>query len=231
MASITDQTPVRRITALSSASLGADSTDPGPSSAQNPDIDLCAQKTAMVTENNPPSGLLGLTQLQVKALLLQISFALTNGGYSFVDTYNRVGKYLLPSRILASNGYLKQDYFELYGDEGTSAAVQIPAAWSGKDNISNLTDFLAARDLQENLMFFNISELYADLVRNNSIRSGDKPATIMGMLFVAHVSNAEQARVWRTTGVGKSREDVPLGDYYSLGKYAATVLAAPTGII
>jgi hypothetical protein len=231
MASVTDSTPVRRTSNLNSSSLGTDSTDPGPRGAASPDVDKCASKTLMVSSSNPSGGLFNLTQQQVKALQVQIGYALSNFNPSAVDPYNRVGKYLLPGQMLVEAGYIKEDYYALYGSTGESAAVQIPAAWTGNNSINNLTDFLNALELQENLIFVQLNELYTDLLRNNGIKSGDKPATIMGMLFVAHVSSANDAKRWRDTGIGKDVSGYDLGDFYSLGKYAATVLAAPTGII
>lgn len=231
MASVTDAQPERRTSSLVSNSLGADSSDPGPRAASSPDVEKCAAKTAMVSGANPPSGLLGLTQLQIKALQVQIAFALTNNIYTAVDPYNRVGKYLLPSTVLVENNYIKDDYFRIYGSTGQAAAIQIPAAWTGKNSMSNLTDFLAAEELQETLMFDHLNDLYTELLRNNGIKAGDKPATIMGMLFVAHVSTSADARRWRDSAVGNDIGGYPLGEFYSLGRYAATVLAAPTGII
>lgn len=231
MASVTDAAPVRRTSNLSSSSLGADSNDPGPRGAASPDADKCASKTFMVSASNPSSGLFNLTQQQVKALQVQMSYALANFNPNAVDPYNRVGKYLLPGTALVEAGYIKEDYFEIYGSTGEAAAVQIPAAWTGKDSMNNLTDFLAATELQESLMFTQLNELYTDLLRNNGIRNTDKPATIMGMLFVAHVSTVTDAKRWRETGIGKDVSGYDLGDFYSLGRYAATVLSAPTGLI
>ncbi len=226
-----DTAPVRKTSESSASSTGIDSTDPGPKSAETPSPELCAQKTSMVAGANPLGPVGTLTTLQVKALQVQIAFSMTNNLYTAVDSYNRVGKYQFQTRSLVNYGYIKEDYYKLFGQTGESAAVQIAAAWSGKDNISSLTDFLAAEDLQESMMFKITEENYSSLVRNSGIRTGDKPGTVMGMLFVAHVSDAAAAKTWRDTGTGNDISGEPLGLYYSLGRYAGVVLSAPTGII
>lgn len=231
MAIVTDAAPERRVSILQSTSTGLDSSDVGPSSAPSVDTALCAPRTAMATTYNPLDGIQGLTQLQVKALMLQMSFSLTNGSFAVIDAYNRLGKYLLNSEKLVKKFYLKEDYFDTYGSQGTNAAIHLPAAWTGRDSIANLTDFFAATEVQENIMYQLLAEYYDELLRNTGIKSGDQPSTIMGMLFVTHMSSSTAAQQWRATGLGSDISGSKLGSYYSLGRYAGIVLSSPTGII
>jgi hypothetical protein len=230
MASINDQTPPKRTSSLSAESTGTGSTDPGPKSATTPAIDRCAKKTDLVTAKNPPGGLIGLTAMQVKALQVQIALALTNNLYTAVDPENNVGKYLFSTDTLVTRGYIKEDWYKEFGQSGEGGTVHLLGAWSKKDGISSLTDFLAAEQLQEGVMYQQLTENYNALLRNTGIKSGDTPGTIMGMLFVAHMAGATAAKSWRDTGIGQTSDGTSLGDYYSLGKYAGDVLASPTGI-
>ncbi len=231
MASVTDENPTRRISSLQANNTGSDSTDPGPSGATTTDTTLCAPRTDMVTAYNPLDGIQGLTQLQVKALMLQIGYSLTGSNYSAIDSYNRIGKYLLNSQLLVGKQYIKEDYFETYGNQGQNAALHLPMAWTGRNSIAGLVDFFAASEVQESIMYQLLSEYYDEMTRNNGIKTGDLPGTIMGMLFVAHMSSASDAQQWRAKGTGVDIGGSKLGTYYSLGRYAGTVLSAPTGII
>jgi hypothetical protein len=87
-----------------------------------------------------------------------------------------------------------------------------------------------AEQLQESIMYTQLTENYNVLLRNTGVKTGDTPGTIMGMLFVAHVLGPAKAKQWRETGVGQAEDGTSAGDYYSLGKYAGDVLASPTGI-
>jgi len=231
MASVTDATPVRRVSVLQSDNKGLDSTDSGPSSSTTVDTTLCAPRTDMVTAFNPLDGIQGLTQLQVKALMLQIGYSLTTANYNAIDSYNRIGKYLLNSASLVNKLYIKEDYFETYGNQGQNAALHLPMAWTGKNSIASLTDFFAATQIQESIMYQLLAEYYDDLVRNNGVKSNDLPGTVMGMLFVAHMSSTSEAQQWRAKGTGVDVSGAKLGTYYGLGRYAGTVLSSPTGIL
>jgi hypothetical protein len=230
MASIAEQTPPKKTTTLSAESRGAGSTDPGPKSASSPYADLCARKTDMVSGKNPPGGILGLTAGQVKALQVQMAFTLSNNLYSAVDPNNNAGKYMLSTDILVSQGYIKEDWYKEFGKTGTGGVIQLPGAWTKKNGISNLTEFLMAEQLQESIMYTQLTENYNVLLRNTGIKAGDTPGTIMGMLFVAHVLGPAKAKQWRDSGVGQADDGTSAGDYYGLGKYAGDVLASPTGI-
>lgn len=230
MATINDQRPPKRTTILSAESSGTGSTDPGPKNATTPNVDRCAKKTDLVTAKNPPGGLVGLTATQVKALEVQIALALTNNLYTAVDPNNNIGKYLFNTDILVTRGYIKEDWYKEFGQTGEGGVVHLLGAWTKKDGMSSLSDFLAADQLQESIMYQQLTENYNSLLRNAGIKSGDTPGTIMGMLFVAHVAGATAAKTWRDTGTGSSADGTLLGDYYSLGKYAGDVLASPTGI-
>jgi hypothetical protein len=230
MASINDLTPPRKTTTLSAESKGVGSTDPGPRIAPPPIVENCAKKTDLVTAKNPPGGILGLTAMQVKALHVQIALILSYGQYSAVDPYNKIGKYLFDTSVLVAQGYIKEDWYREFGQEGTGAAVQLLGSWTKKDGITGITDFLAAEQLQESIMYSLTTENYSALLRNNGIKSGDTPGVIMGMLFVAHVLGVSAAKTWRETGVGNDRDGTEAGLYYSYGKYAGDVIASPTGI-
>lgn len=231
MASVTDAAPVRRTSTLIADSKGADSTDIGPSGAVATDLSRCAARTDMARAGNPPGSLPALTELQVKAILVQMAFALTGNTYSAIDAYNRLGKYLIDPQLLVDKNYIKEDYYKTYGNKGQSAAIHKSASWTGKDSISTLQDFLQAQDVQEDLVYQSLSVNYDDMLRTGAIKTNDKPGTIMGMLFVAHMSSTAQAKQWRTTGLGQDPAGNKLSDYYALGRYAGSVLSSPTGIV
>lgn len=230
MASINDLTPPRKTTTLSAESSGVGTTDPGPRNAPAPIIENCAKKTDLVPAPNPPGGILGLTAMQVKALQVQMALTLSYGQYSSVDPYNNVGKYLFSTAALVAQGYIKEDWYREFGQQGEGAAVQLLGAWTKKDGMSGITDFLAAQQLQESIMYVLLTDYYSALLRNNGIKSGDTPGVIMGMLFVAHVLGTSAAKTWRDTGIGSAADGTQAGMYYSYGKYAGDVLASPTGI-
>ena len=204
--------------------------DPGPKSATSPAPDLCAKKTDVVTGKIAPGGIIGLTGGQVKALLVQMALSLSNNSYTAVDPTNRVGKYQFSTDVLVSRGYIKEDWYLEHGQSGAKGTVHQLSAWTKKDGISKLTEFLSADQLQESIMYTLLTDYYNALLRNLGIKTGDTPGTIMGMLFVAHMVGTNTAKKWRETGVGQTSSGTNLGDYYSLGKYAGDVLSSPTGI-
>ena len=231
MANITDTAPVKRTTVATADGRGAATiADPGPATALSPEPDTLASKASLVSAPNPPGGIQILTMLQVKALMTQIAFSSSNGMYSAVDPYNNVGKYLFNTEFLVNSGYVKSDYYERFGQTGSSGTVQITGAWTGKNSISSLGEFLIAEDTQESLMYQFLAENYTGLLRNGGIKTTDGPSVVMGMLFVAHKIGTKNAKIWRETAAGTTEDNTPVGVFYSQGRYAGEVLSVPTGV-
>lgn len=209
---------------------GGISTDPGPASAGTPPGAKMASKSDMVSAPKAPSGIGNLTAVQVKAIILQIAFSETKSNPGAVDVNNYCGKYQFTAQNLVDLGYIKADYYEQYGQGSNTGAVHIAGAWTGKNNIQDLGDFLAAEPLQDNAMFQLLNSYYESLNRLNGIKPGDTVSTIAGMLCVAHALGPSAAKKWRDTAVGEDVYKTPGGSYFGIGQYAVDVLSIPSSI-
>lgn len=204
---------------------GGISNDPGPASAGTPPSAKLAAKSDMVAAPKAPSSLNDLTAVQVKAIILQIAYSETKVNPRAIDVNNYCGKYQFTTQNLVDLGYIKADYYEQYGQSTGTGAVHIAGSWTGKNNITNLSDFLTAEALQDAAMFQLLTEYYDSLNRLNGIKPEDTVSTIAGMLCVAHALGPVAAKRWRDSGVGEDVYKTPGGVYFGIGQYAVDVLS------
>jgi len=208
----------------------------GPQSAPPPIPSRCAPKSLMNNEVavNPPKGIGSLTKTQIKALLLQIAYSESRVDYSAVGVGNQLGKYQFDTDVLVEYKYIKPDFFRKYtqfDQIGSLGAVKIDQAWTNREGMNSVRDFLAATGVQEKVMFQRLTDLNTQLQNNRAILPQDTVSTRLGMLYVAHRIGLSAAKRWRDTGVTEvSTTREPAGVYFSLGRYAGEVLSAATKV-
>lgn len=226
--SISNVAAEKKTIAKTSTPVSGVSKDPGPASAPMPANSQLASKSDLVAAPRPASSVGILTLVQTKALLLQIGFSETKNKYEVVDVNNHCGKYQFTGQNLVDLGYIKEDYLAEYGQGSSTGVVHIAGSWTGKNNVSNLGDFLMAESLQDAAMLRLLTQYYESMSKLNAIKPNDTVSTIAGMLCVAHAIGPTAAKKWRDTGVGEDLYKVPAGIYFSIGQYAVDVLGVPT---
>lgn len=178
----------------------------------------------------------GLDSTQCKALLVQIAFAETDSNPSF-NTGGRIGRYGVNAIILCSYDYIKSDYLRSYKAD----AINKREAWTGKDNINSLSDFLNSVSIQDKVMSTFIVDVYGKLNRTTprGIDFGDDPCQVAGMIAVAYLykdktqfigsdvwAMAQEAAAWRTKNNTASVNGVTPAQAYNQGRHAIDVLSS-----
>lgn len=182
----------------------------------------------------------GLNALQVTALLTQIAYSESD----FSAEYNaneRIGRYGANAIILAEYGYIKPDYLTKY----KLLAVAATGAWTGKDNINSVKDFLNSAAAQDEVMSNFVKDAHAALSKTSpaGIKGGDSVCTVAGMIYVAYFfRNAVSGRAgsnldamvneavrWRKQGTGITFVGKTAVEVYNQGRYAIDVLSV-TGL-
>jgi len=201
--------------------------DPGPKLAATQQPTKLMPKELLNRDDIPnPSGAIGpLTQFQVKCLMAQLAYAESNFNYAQVDSTNTyLGRYQIGAYAFQDIKYVKPEYVTKY----TTEAVRYPDAWYGTDNIKSAEDFLAAKGVQEKVMFTLLKQNYDALIKKSNEKYGIDPlddlCTVAGMLAVSLLLGPGGARTWRLTGGGDNRA-VSAAAYYNRGRYAIDVLA------
>jgi hypothetical protein len=100
-----------------------------------------------------------------------------------------------------------------------------PNSWTGKDGITNKTDFLNNPTVQESTMESITKTNYSRLVSSGAITADMPPENVGGMLSVAHLLGAGGANTWRKGGGGADANGTTGDDYFQRGKYAVGQLA------
>jgi hypothetical protein len=146
----------------------------------------------------------------------------------------KLGKYQNSDYLLTSYGYKNSD--------GT---------WATKDGVDSNDIFLAATEVQDNIMNTFMQEQYIKLIQQGAIRDGDSKETVAGMLALAYqyqdlgnpalkqnlfnpdgtvntenYSIASRANVWRNTGQTVDSQGRPGHIYFNAGRYAVRTLGA-----
>ena len=201
--------------------------DPGPKLAATQPVSKAMPKDLLNKEDIPnPSGAIGpLSQFQVKCLMAQLAYAESNFNYAQVDSTNTyLGRYQLGAYAFLDLKYIKTEYVTKY----TTEAVRYPDAWFGTDGISNAEEFLAAKGVQEKVMYALLKLNYEALIKKSNEKYGIDPnddlCTVAGMLAVSLLLGPGGARTWRQTGGGDARA-VSAAAYYNRGRYAIDGLA------
>jgi len=212
---------------------GEEQLDPGPQSARSQGLYLGKDipKSLLVSENNPapPGGVGRLNQLRTKAVMTVISKTVSGFSYTFVSGAQQAGKYQFDSDALTSLGYIKPDYYALYGRD----TITKDGAWTGLDGVGNLQAWSRSIGIQEKAMYRRLIRHYETMNNNGAIKSTDNLCTIAGMLCVAHIlgpgvgtEKDPGAKRWRETGGGQNINGFTGTYFFALGRYAIDVLAA-----
>jgi hypothetical protein len=212
---------------------GEEQLDPGPQSARSQGLYIGKDipKSLLVSESNPapPGGVGRLNQLRTKAVMTVIGKAVSGFSYTFVSGAQQAGKYQLDADILTSLGYVKSDYYALYG----RSTITKDGAWSGLDGVDNLQTWSSSTGIQEKAMYRLLTKHYETMNNNGAIKSMDNLCTIAGMLCVAHILGTgvgteknPGAKRWRETGGGQNINGFTGTYFFALGRYAIDVLAS-----
>lgn len=123
--------------------------------------------------------------------------------------------------------------------------------WTGKDGIDTNDIFLAATEVQTNIMRDYLQEQYIELIRAGAIRENDTKEIIAGMLALSYqyhditnpqlnykvyntegtinlenYSAASRANIWRANGQTLDSRDRPGHIYFNGGRYSISTLGA-----
>ena len=112
---------------------------------------------------------------------------------------NYVGAFQAGAAFLATAGYIKMEYANnpsSFFDVGVKSGAVGGIAWTGKDEIRSLNDFLNSQSAQFNAKFINDSIWSNQLIKNGIYDpAATDPSTIAGSMMVAHLlggGNASQ---------------------------------------
>lgn len=191
----------------------------GPSGALGKSINKKLPLDSLSTAPTPPGGIGDLSTGEVRALMAQIGFRESSNNYSAVNQLGYLGKYQFGAAALVDRGYIKSESYRTLGN----AALANPSSWTGKDNITSKEAFLASTQIQEKVMYDQLSANYRRMQFNGRITPSDDKSTISGMLAVAHLLGPNSN--WRTTGSGSDANGVGGAEYFNLGRYSAEVLS------
>ena len=179
----------------------------------------------------------GLTAKQQKALIVEIGYA-ESGAKVDYKTTDRVGKYAINAVLLAEYGYIKNDYLSKYKLD----AINHDAAWTGKDAIRSLDDFLKSATAQDICMVSFVKDAYSKLCSSRGIWFDDSICVAGGMIYVAYFFRDQTqafgsdvnamitaANNWRKQNVGRDKSDATPHDMYNRGRYAIDLLSQVAG--
>ena len=182
----------------------------------------------------------GFIAPQVTALLTQIAYNESD----FASDYNggeNIGRYGVNAVLLAEYGYIKPDYLTRY----QTRAIVDGNAWTGKDSVSSIKDFLNSVAAQDSVMVSFVKDAYKALSKSRptGIKNGDSICTIAGMIYVTYLfrnavaknvgSNLDAmisaAASWRKSNSGATQHGKTPIEVYNQARYAIDVLSV-TGI-
>ena len=201
------------------------SLDPGPQSALSQNVlKPCPTNFLTRSDNpNPPGSIGPLSQLQVKALMTQISFVESNCNYNPPGNSTYLGKYQLGLLALIDVGYIKFQAKTWYGS--SNAGLSQSDSWTKKNGIDSKERFLASRNDQENAMYQLLQTNFNYLRQSGGIKADDDLCTVAGMLAVAHLLGHGDAKKWRQSGSGADANGTTGTSQFNRGRYAIDVLA------
>jgi hypothetical protein len=157
-----------------------------------------------------------------------------SGAINFNVSSLKLGKYQNSDYLLTRYGYKNSD-----------------GSWATKDGVDSNEVFLAAAEVQDNIMNTFLQEQYQELIKQGAIRDGDSKETVAGMLALAYqyqdlgnpqlkqnvyntdgtvnlenYSIASRANVWRENGQTVDSQGRPGHIYFNGGRYAIRTLGA-----
>lgn len=132
-----------------------------------------------------------------------------DGLYTYIDAGTQaVGKYGHTAKQLYDAGYVSGE--TIFNDQMAS-----PTAWTGKQNINGITDYLANPHVQELVQQGNLVQDYQSLVNLGGITPEDRPENVMAMLASSMTSNPDIAATVRRgeipEGVVRNTTNIPFG--------------------
>ena len=193
----------------------------GPASAVGKPLNKKLAPSAITTQPSPPGGVGPLSPSEIRALMAQLGFRESSNNYSAVNQLGYSGKYQFGAAALVDRGYIKREAYNAYRND----ALSRPESWTGKDGIKNREDFLRNTQIQESVMFEQLTANYNTLVQTRAINASDEKTTIAGMMAVSHLLGPGGANTWKKTGTGADANGVGGGEYYNLGRYSIEVLS------
>ena len=168
------------------------------------------------------SELAPLTTEQIQALMDALGYKESSsvpGGvqnYSAQNKLNYIGKYQFGAPALATLGYVKVSS----GQKLSNSLLDDASNWSGKDGLKTKTEFFQAYNVQESIMFQNLSFNYKVLKRKNVITTNDEAGKVAGLLAVSHLLGAGGASAYASGNDSKDGNGVSGATYYALGAQA-----------
>lgn len=194
---------------------------PGPASAVGKAISKKLSPSGMTTQPSPPGGIGPLSASDVRAIMAQLGFRESSNNYSAINQLGYIGKYQFGAAALTDRGYIKLEAQRAYGN----GALNRPESWTGKDGIKSREDFLRNTQIQESVMYEQLTSNYSTLKRIRAVDDTNGKTEIAGMLSVSHLLGPGGADKWKTTGTGSDANGVGGGEYYNLGRYSIEVLS------
>lgn len=169
----------------------------------------------------PKAPAAGLTESQVKALMVQLGYAETFLNYSLVDSlHDLVGNYGSSLDLLKAYGYV------------SATATDTTLGWTGKDGIKSRADWLSNPGVQDKAMLVIVQDIYAALVAQQVLAAGDDICSVAGMIAVAYSfrgkgidSAVASAKEWKQFGTLANGLGVAGTVPYNQGRYAIDVLS------
>lgn len=175
----------------------------------------------------------GLTAKQQKALAVEIGFVESGGSVGY-KTSDRVGKYAINAVLLKEYGYIKSDYLSKYKLD----AINQTGAWTGKDEVNSLADFLKTETAQDFCMVSFIKDAWNRLFNSRGIDFDDSICVAGGMVYATYFFRDEtqlfgsdvnamvlSAKTWRKQNTGKDSTGATPHEVYNCGRYAIDILS------
>ena len=175
----------------------------------------------------------GLTAKQQKALAVEIGFAESGGSIGY-KTADRIGKYAINAVLLKEYGYIKSDYLSKYKLD----AINQTGAWTGKDEVNSLADFLKTETAQDFCMVSFIKDAWSRLFNSRGIDFDDSICVAGGMVYATYFFRDEtqlfgsdvnamvlSAKSWRKQNTGKDSKGATPHEVYNRGRYAVDILS------
>ena len=135
---------------------------------------------------SPTQAIGSLNTTQVKGLLAQAA-ATVNQGASVVSPINGVGKFGISPQQLENLGFIKPGTVSNYLSDPSKIAsvLQSPAVWTGKDGVSNLTNFTSNIDTQARAMQGTLQQGFNSLSKLGTLNGVTNPADVGSLLQVS----------------------------------------------
>jgi len=149
---------------------------------------------------------------QIKRLREALLFRESTGNYSKINKLGYVGGYQFGAQALETLGYLKKGSYV----KSKNKAVQNPKNWTGKNNVTNLNDFLKNSKVQDKAFEENLNFNFKSLNQKGIIDKTTPPEETAGFLAASHligVNSIDKQGLFK-----KDANKVAGIEYFNLGK-------------